>query len=60
MKCVILFLLAGMITACNNASDGEVKKDSLLNDPVYHVPNEKGDTSSYERMPDKVTDSSEQ
>jgi hypothetical protein len=60
MKTLFLFLLLAVITACNNSSEGEAKKDSLLNDPVYHVPSEKGDTSSYDRMPDKITDSSEQ
>jgi hypothetical protein len=59
MKKLSLVLFAGLLAAaCNNSAEDDKKKDSVnvdvntktATDPV-------GDTSSYDRMPNKLTDS---
>lgn len=50
-----LFLL--VTTACNNSTDTSTTKDSTSKDVKTSTTIERGDTASYERMPQKTTDS---
>ena len=66
MKKIIMVLLAGVfITACNNSAESDTNTDTInleqnrdmnnRNTTVYDSAT--GDTSSYERMPNKINDS---
>jgi uncharacterized protein YxeA len=72
MKKTILILVAGfVIIACNNKAESEVTTDSTnyqekdnndknnMNTTVYDsaAGNQRGDTASYENMPNKINDS---
>ena len=72
MKKIIMVLITGVIIACNNSGDSEISNDSTnyqdnkdrnnRNTTVYDSASGKqnGDTSSYDRMPNKVSDSTPQ
>ena len=70
MKKILTLLMAGsFIAACNNSVDSKTDTDTVSleqnndinnrNTTVYDSAgaNQKGDTSSYERMPVKINDS---
>ncbi len=76
MKKIIITLMAGLfLTACNNTSDSQTDTENIgdtvnleqnrdrnnRNTTVYDsAGNQSGDTSSYERMPIKINDSTPQ
>jgi hypothetical protein len=56
-----LAIFAFLITGCGNSGEGDVNKDTLepgINTNVSPE-DERGDTSSYERMPETISDSVE-
>lgn len=57
-KLVMITIISLFIAACNNSADGNKSRDTVnvdvnTNTTIDHT----GDTSSYERMPNKVNDS---
>ena len=55
-KLIPVILFVSMLTACNNSADTEKTTDSVNVD--INTSNETNkDTSSYERMPNKINDS---
>ncbi len=61
MKKLMVLAFLGLILACNNSAETEKTKDSTNVDANTHTSTEsKGDTSSYDRMPNKMTDSTQQ
>ena len=51
-------LISIFIAACNNSAEGDKSKDTVNTDVNTGTTiDNTGDTSSYERMPNKITDS---
>lgn len=50
----------GLIAACNNDANGDMQKDTVQIDVSTQGNTDAGDTSSYDRMSNKVTDSTQQ
>ena len=60
-KIVPFILLLTIIIACNNAAETKETKDSTNMDVNTNTTTDPGkDTSSYERMPNKINDSMRQ
>ena len=60
MKKIIPFIfLVAVLTACNNSADNVKTKDSVNVDVNTRTETNK-DTSSYDRMPNKIHDSMQQ
>jgi hypothetical protein len=62
-KIISIILFATILVACNNAADTVQTKDSTnvdVNTKTGTTPEASGDTSSYERMSNKTTDSTQQ
>jgi hypothetical protein len=60
-KLTVIILVAATITACNNSAEGDKKTDSAtIQDNTRVSTDTKGDTSSYDRMSNKTSDSTQQ
>lgn len=59
MKALFLLIIIGLLTtACNNSGDSDKKKDSVNVDVnTSTTTDHSGDTTSYDRMQNKLTDS---
>jgi hypothetical protein len=59
MKALFLLIITWLLaTACNNSGDSDKKKDSVNIDVNTGTTTDHSyDTTSYDRMPDKMTDS---
>jgi hypothetical protein len=56
-KLIPVLLLLMTIAACNNDADSNEKADTVNLDVNTNTNQDMGDTSSYNRMPDKINDS---
>ena len=57
-KLTLIILVSIFIAACNNSAEGDRSRDTLNPDVNTGTAiDTAGDTSSYERMPNKISDS---
>jgi len=53
-KLSLIILVSVLIAACNNSAEGDKSRDTVNTGTTI---DNSGDTSSYERMPNKINDS---
>jgi uncharacterized lipoprotein NlpE involved in copper resistance len=57
-KLILAMLVSVCMVGCNNSAEGDRSRDTLNPDVnTGTIIDTAGDTSSYERMPNKITDS---
>jgi len=59
-KLTLAMVVALIVGACNNTGDGDKNKDTVIIDVSNQGNTDAGDTASYERMSNKITDSTQQ